>query len=504
MTSMESLHPKIQVPVLTSVQQALANLNKIEHEDGSCHYEWLVGSLFTGSETDMLVMHYQCAMYERMLGIKMEARCVYQVERDDDKRQHLLAHTSALHTFDDVSKLVSQQRLHCFRQDVDVVLPWVHTLVAGFPCTTRAKTSRTSHESKGCVQRSEGATGEGFLHVKHLISKTKPLLVVLENVIGLLETPGDSEDESLSDADYICTELRKIGYGCSWFRFNAVEFGSPCVRDRIYLIGCLGISDTKPISNMGHDILRGMKVEPFPISRFIEADVKKVEQITAMLQQPHSVPKGKQSDNASFRDEHFELFKFAGLDWPVRSSKLDREYYRVPAATCDRVVEVILFLDRVFPATSDVEFCDVNKNISWMTGWKMGSTPEEYQRRMQTSPWRAIPLTLVSQSILAVRFRGSHIRILEGWEHMSLIGWSHQNFNPGIPTVSHDCLVSLAGNAFSGFAAHPVFVAGLAMTAGCRTDRGPMPPTGDDDEAMSISDNAGWEDPGASGINIPY
>ena len=46
--------------------------------------------------------------------------------------------------------------------------------------------------------------------MKQLVSRTKPLLVVLENVAGLLAMPGESDDESLSDADYIFTELGRI------------------------------------------------------------------------------------------------------------------------------------------------------------------------------------------------------------------------------------------------------------------------------------------------------
>ena len=47
---------------------------------------------------------------------------------------------------------------------------------------------------------------------------------------------------------------------------------------------------------------------------------------------------------------------------------------------------------------------------------------------------------------------------------MRLIGWSQLNYAPSVAVAPHDCLVSMAGNAFSGFAAHPAFTVAFMMT----------------------------------------
>ena len=47
---------------------------------------------------------------------------------------------------------------------------------------------------------------------------------------------------------------------------------------------------------------------------------------------------------------------------------------------------------------------------------------------------------------------------------MNLIGWIPLSYAPNVAVAPHDCLVSMAGNAFSGFAARPAFTAALMMT----------------------------------------
>ena len=472
MRSLLDLHPSVSMRMLTALRASLDHMVKVADPDGSFHYDWLVGSLYSGSDIGMTVVNYQCAMWKQMLGVRVVPKCVYQVELNPEKRRHLMEHTVALHTFDDVAKVVNEQRQYCFRQKRDVVMPWAHTLMAGFPCTTRARTSRKGHEGKGCVQRAEGETGAGFGEVKKFIISTKPRLVILENVIGLMEQPSESDAEDVSDADFILQELWKGGYWCHWFRFDAHNYGSPAVRERIYMIGILGKPASTDALTLAHDIFRSLKRDPVPMQNFVEQNSVARQRISAQIRMPQVTPKAKQSESATFRDEHLELFRCAHIEWPVVVDDLDLDYYQFsqPWIGNDRVVEEVVFLDKVFPARFDIEFVDANKSIAWLTGWSLGAPEEEYHRRLAVSPWRSSPSTMVPGSILVVRFRESHVRILEGWEHM-MIGWHPTNFNPKHVAASHECLVSMAGNAFSGFAAHPVFVAGLCMTGGLCSEK---------------------------------
>ena len=393
MRSLLDLHPSVSMRMLTALRASLDHMVKVADPDGSFHYDWLVGSLYSGSDIGMTVVNYQCAMWKQMLGVRVVPKCVYQVELNPEKRRHLMEHTVALHTFDDVAKVVNEQRQYCFRQKRDVVMPWAHTLMAGFPCTTRARTSRKGHEGKGCVQRAEGETGAGFGEVKKFIISTKPRLVILENVIGLMEQPSESDAEDVSDADFILQELWKGGYWCHWFRFDAHNYGSPAVRERIYMIGILGKPASTDALTLAHDIFRSLKRDPVPMQNFVEQNSVARQRISAQIRMPQVTPKAKQSESATFRDEHLELFRCAHIEWPVVVDDLDLDYYQFsqPWIGNDRVVEEVVFLDKVFPARFDIEFVDANNSIAWLTGWSLGGTGRRISSTTGSFPMAFFP-----------------------------------------------------------------------------------------------------------------
>ena len=177
-------------------------------------HEWRIGTLFSGSDIAMFVAHYQCVLWRKVHGVNIEPKCVFQAELDEEKRQHLISHTPALHTFGDVAQFTSQRRLHCYRTQQDVLLPWAHTLIAGFPCKTRSKMNKSAHTHKTCVQDEVGTTGTGFASTTAVIAVQRPRLIILENAPALQEKP---DPESMSDAEYIVAELQALGYWSKWF-----------------------------------------------------------------------------------------------------------------------------------------------------------------------------------------------------------------------------------------------------------------------------------------------
>ena len=154
------------------------------------------------------------------------------------------------------------------------------------------------------------------------------------------------------------------------------------------------------------------------------------------------------------------------LEWPVKPETLPVDYYRLPSPgeIGTRVFEEAVFMDKVFPPAHDVEFLDLNIGISWHLGWKNGSSVEDFAHLIEKSPWTPRPMTMISKSILLMRLRGQHIRILDGWEHMQLIGWDHRIWDESVDKPAHETMVSLSGNAFSGFAVHPVMMIGVALS----------------------------------------
>ena len=90
MRSLLDMHPSVSMRMLTAFRASLGHMVKVADPDGSFHYDWLVGSLYSGSDIGMAVVNYQCAMWKQMLGVRVVPKCVYQVELSPEKRGHLL------------------------------------------------------------------------------------------------------------------------------------------------------------------------------------------------------------------------------------------------------------------------------------------------------------------------------------------------------------------------------------------------------------------------------
>jgi site-specific DNA-cytosine methylase len=184
--------------------------------------------------------------------------------------------------------------------------------------------NKAAHTQKTCVQDAVGTTGTGFATTKGVIAMQRPRLVILENVPTLQERP---DPESMSDAEYIVAELQALGYWSKWFRFDAREFGSLPCRERIYLVGVLNLpqSAMQEAESLAHEVFCAAKRGALDSSEFVCHDRIRLVSARNELRFAGMKAKQKNSDNASFRDEHFELFKFARfmelLKFPAHTSK---------------------------------------------------------------------------------------------------------------------------------------------------------------------------------------
>ncbi len=65
------------------------------------------------------------------------------------------------------------------------------------------------------ASREEGKTGRTFKYTLDYIGACKPTSALIENVSGLAQKPKD-DPSSISDADYVCNEVQRMGYTGSW------------------------------------------------------------------------------------------------------------------------------------------------------------------------------------------------------------------------------------------------------------------------------------------------
>lgn len=119
----------------------------------------------------------------------------------------------------------------------------VDLVVGGPPCQ--------AFSTAGSRKSFEDERGNVFLKYLEIATEIKPKYIVIENVRGLLSAPLkhrphnkrgseypdlDSDEEAGGALAYIIKFLENAGYGVSFNLYNAANFGTPQVRERIILI----------------------------------------------------------------------------------------------------------------------------------------------------------------------------------------------------------------------------------------------------------------------------
>lgn len=112
----------------------------------------------------------------------------------------------------------------------------VDVIFGGPPCQafSTAGARRALYDERGNV----------FLRYIDLVASIRPTYVVIENVRGLLSAPYPYSDvEEPIKGGALCVildRLKEAGYTISFELYNAANFGSPQIRERIVIIGKLG------------------------------------------------------------------------------------------------------------------------------------------------------------------------------------------------------------------------------------------------------------------------
>jgi len=110
-------------------------------------------------------------------------------------------------------------------------------LCAGFPCQSFS----VAGHRKGFTE----TRGTLFFEILRIAEAKKPVLLLLENVKGLL-----SNDKGLT-FQIILESLEELGYFCEWQCLNSRYFGVPQNRERVFIIGHLGTRGGREIFPIG-------------------------------------------------------------------------------------------------------------------------------------------------------------------------------------------------------------------------------------------------------------
>ena len=349
--------------------------------------------------------------------------------------------------------------------------------------------NRHSGDWVNCCQKGVGSTGETYHYCEEVVRKNRPKLVLIENVGQLkVALPGE-----VSDAAFIEDNHREMDYWAKWMDVEAADYGSLPMRERIIMHGIDGLEDgARHAEKLQRELMAAMRVPSLPAHRHIYFEESSVQLMDGELgvSTKQSEPK-KARETAKYLDFHCELFRFAQFPWPLKVEALDPQRYSFgpPGWIVQRAAELVVFCDRVFAPEHTCEFLDANKDLKDITEYKLGSSQAECDAMLQKTVWRDRPFTITSLSRVVVRFSDDSgqvtlVRALLGWETMRLIGWSPawwDTCKPWMPT--HELMVGLAGNAFSGFAIGPALAVGLALCGVASTASATEEPGSDSSES---------------------
>ena len=112
-------------------------------------------------------------------------------------------------------------------------IPDFDVLLAGFPCQ--------AFSAAGKREGFADTRGTLFFDIERILKEKKPKAFILENVEGLVThdriQPKDKIGRTLTT---ILGILEELGYSVTWNVLNAVDFGVPQNRKRIFIVGILG------------------------------------------------------------------------------------------------------------------------------------------------------------------------------------------------------------------------------------------------------------------------
>lgn len=156
---------------------------------------------------------------------------VYSAEKNKAKREFLhRAYPRLPRLYRDMTECAEEtafcDKAGCY---VEVEPCWI--LAAGFPCTTVSNLNKdaATASNRNTINSGSGATGSCFRTIFEYVSKKRPPVLILENVLGLLRN-GQAE---------AVIETLKPHYHIKYYQLCTLQFGLPQDRRRIWFLGTL-------------------------------------------------------------------------------------------------------------------------------------------------------------------------------------------------------------------------------------------------------------------------
>ena len=186
------------------------HLERVKYEQGRVRFI----DLFSGMGG--IRLGFEQAALERGL----DPCCVFSSEIKPHARKVLEANYPGEYIAGDITKIASED------------IPDFDVLLGGFPCQ--------AFSSAGKREGFVDTRGTLFFEIERILRDKYPQAFLLENVEGLVNHDKQDQRDSIGQTlSTILDHLRALGYKVAWGVLNAVDFGIPQERKRIYIVGAL-------------------------------------------------------------------------------------------------------------------------------------------------------------------------------------------------------------------------------------------------------------------------
>lgn len=323
------------------------------------------------------------------------------------------------------------------------MLPYFWQMNSGVVCTSRTPASSKRSDNKNCIQNgSDAATSQSWKETQAAYRAHWPVMIVLECVRQLLEV--DQGESSISDAEFMCEELRGDDYFVSVVESFAADYGSPVDRTRAWWPALHKLFGSHSAVNA---FLRSLLVAfklPSRVSMedVIVRDLGELKEISTSVGCPTLLGSGPRistkgvKDNPDWKHDHMRLYEQFGLSWPLTVQTAARAGL-VQDGLLVREFELAFFISQVWPLEREdaMTFVDINTDSKRLLAGCIEEVPDEtidaYTASVVKSPWRVVPGALIGSTKLLLRYsqKGKQIvRAAEAIEYFKAIGWFCDGF----------------------------------------------------------------------------
>jgi len=192
---------------------------------------------------------FRYAMQRACTTLDIDAKCVFTSEIDKECQKTYQANFHEI-PFGDITKIAGKN------------IPSHDVLLAGFPCQPF---SIIGHK-KGF----EDTRGTLFFDIARILKEKNPSLFVLENVKLLT---GHNKGKTL---DVILRTLANLGYSVSYKVLNALDYGLPQKRERVFIVGTKGdCSFSWPTPNLSMKTLDEILENDVPSKYYASEHIQK-------------------------------------------------------------------------------------------------------------------------------------------------------------------------------------------------------------------------------------